>query len=304
MKLFAQTALKQNNAQRYFSSTLKKKMEHAIHEKQKVFSHFKKEHSNAKLGEVTVGQVIGGMRSMPGLLYETSKLHNLDGITYRGKDLYTVRAQSPKAEGGSEPLPEAALWLLLTGEFPSVSELKEFQTEIFNRGQIPADIEALIKSFPKTMHPMTQLSMGVLACQPLSKFAKAYSDGIHKSKYWDPTFEDALDVCARVSRIAAIIFHNTYKDVNNIPKADPALDYGANYANMLGFKDKTFWELMRLYIVIHADHEGGNVSAHATHLVGSTLADPYFSFSAGMNGLAGPLHGLANQECLKFLLDL
>lgn len=101
-------------------------MEHAIHEKQKVLSHFKKEHSNAKLGEVTVGQVIGGMRSMPGLLYETSKLHNLDGITYRGKDLYTVRAQSPKAEGGSEPLPEAALWLLLTGEFPSVSELKEF----------------------------------------------------------------------------------------------------------------------------------------------------------------------------------
>jgi citrate synthase len=227
-------------------------MEHAIQEKQKVFSHFKKEHSNAKLGEVTVGQVIGGMRSMPGLLYETSKLHNMDGITYRGKDLYTVRAQSPKAEGGSEPLPEAALWLLLTGEFPSTSELKEFLTEIFNRGQIPADIEALIKSFPKTMHPMTQLSMGVLACQPLSKFAKAYSDGIHKSKYWDPTFEDALDVCARVSRIAAIIFHNTYKDVNNIPKADPALDYGANYANMLGFKDKTFWELMRLYIVIHA----------------------------------------------------
>ena len=67
-------------------------MEHAIHEKQKVFSHLKKEHSNAKLGEVTVGQVIGGMRSMPGLLYETSKLHNMDGITYRGKDLYTVRA--------------------------------------------------------------------------------------------------------------------------------------------------------------------------------------------------------------------
>jgi citrate synthase len=71
------------------------------------------------LGEVNIGQVIGGMRSMPGLLYETSKLHHLDGITYRGKDLYQVREQSPKAPGGSEPLPEAALWLLLTGEFPS-----------------------------------------------------------------------------------------------------------------------------------------------------------------------------------------
>ena len=201
---------------------------------------------------MTVGQVIGGMRSMPGLLYETSKLHHLDGITYRGKDLFKVREEGNKAPGGSQPLPEAALWLLLTGEFPTQHELEEFQTELFNRGQLPAETEALIKNFPKTMHPMTQLSMGVLACQPQSKFAKAYSDGIHKSKYWEPTFEDALDVCARVSRIAAIIYHNCYGDKNNIPKADPALDYGANYAKMLGFNDKTFWELMRLYIVIHA----------------------------------------------------
>jgi len=54
--------------------------------------------------------------------------------------------------------------------------------------------------------------------------------------------------------------------------------------------------------VYYRDHEGGNVSAHATHLVGSALSDPYLSFSAGMNGLAGPLHGLANQECLGYLL--
>lgn len=49
----------------------------------------------------------------------------------------------------------------------------------------------------------------------MSKFAKAYSDGIHKSKYWEPTFEDALDVCAKISRIASIIFHNCYKDVSS-----------------------------------------------------------------------------------------
>lgn len=88
-----------------------------------------------------------------------------------------------------------------------------------------------------------------------------------------------------------------------MPARDGALDYGANYANQIGFTDPQFWELMRLYITIHADHEGGNVSAHATHLVGSALSDPYLSFSAGMNGLAGPLHGLANQECLNYLLN-
>lgn len=114
--------------------------------------------------------------------------------------------------------------------------------------------------------------------------------------------EDALDLCAKVSRIAAIIYHNAYGDNTSIPDADPALDFGANYCNMMGYTDQDFWELMRLYIVIHADHEGGNVSAHTTHLVGSALSDPYLSFSAGMCGLAGPLHGLANQECLNFIL--
>ena len=63
-------------------------------------------------------------------------------------------------------------------------------------------------------------------------------------------------------------------------------------------------ELLRLYLTIHSDHEGGNVSAHTCHLVASALSDPYLSFAAGMNGLAGPLHGLANQEVLMWLTKL
>ena len=63
-------------------------------------------------------------------------------------------------------------------------------------------------------------------------------------------------------------------------------------------------ELLRLYLTIHSDHEGGNVSAHTCHLVASALSDPYLSFGAGMNGLAGPLHGLANQEVLMWLTKL
>lgn len=148
---------------------------------------------------------------------------------------------------------------------------------------------------------MAQFSAGILMCQPDSHFAKAYAGGVHKSKYWEATFEDALDVCAKVSRIGALVYANKYRD-DKVADRDPSLDYSANFANMLGFSDPQFAELMRLYLSIHADHEGGNVSAHACHLVGSALADPYLSFSAGMNGLAGPLHGLANQECLNYLL--
>merc|ERR1719375_109627 len=238
------------------------------------------------------------------MLYETSKLHPTEGIEYRGYDLFKIRELAPKTIPGGQPIPEGVLWLLLTGEFPNEKEIKEFKEDMFKRGQLTAEEEKLIKSFPKTMHPMTQLSAGVLMCQPNSKFAKAYQDGIHPSKYWEPTLDDAIDLCAKVSNIAAIIYHNCYGDNTNIPAPDPNLDYGANYANMLGFTDADFWELLRLYIVIHADHEGGNVSAHSTHLVGSALSDPYLSFSAGMNGLAGPLHGLANQECLAWLLGV
>ena len=72
----------------------------------------------------------------------------------------------------------------------------------------------------------------------------------------------------------------------------------------MGVENKEYEDLARLYFILHSDHESGNVSAHAMHLVGSTLADAYYAFSAAMNGLAGPLHGLANQNCLAFLMDV
>ena len=278
-------------------------MEEKINTMQGQVKAFNKEFGAHKMGDVTVGQVIGGMRGLPGMLYETSKLHPIDGIRYRGHDLFEIRKHAPKTVPGGQPIPEGVLWLLLTGDYPTEAQTAEFKEEMYRRGELTAEEEKLIRSLPKTMHPMTQLSAGVLMCQPRSKFAEAYQNGIHKTKYWEPTLEDALDLCAKVSRIAAIVFHNCFGDNSKIPDRNPALDYGANFSNQLGFTSEEFWELMRLYIVIHADHEGGNVSAHATHLVGSALSDPYLSFSAGMNGLAGPLHGLANQECLNYILN-
>jgi len=153
------------------------------------------------------------------------------------------------------------------------------------------------------MHPMTQFSAAVLGLQTESKFAKAYSEGVHKKEYWKLTYEDSLDLIARIPHIAAHIYRHLYKD-SKLIEPNPKLDWGGNFAHMLGFGSHGFTELLRLYLVIHSDHEGGNVSAHATHLVGSALADPYLSFSAGMNGLAGPLHGLANQECLRWTVNL
>jgi citrate synthase len=149
-------------------------MESVIASRQKEVAAFKKEHSNTVIGEVTIGAVMGGMRGLPGMHYETSKLDAQEGIAYRGHSLREVQKKGSKTIPGGEPIPEGVLWLLLTGEFPSDSEIKHFKEEIFKRGELTAEQESLIKHFPKDMHAMTQLSAGVLMCQPGSHYAKAY----------------------------------------------------------------------------------------------------------------------------------
>jgi len=238
---------------RNFSSVvLRQRMEQVIADRQKEVIAFRKEHADTVVGEVTVSQIIGGMRGIPGMLYETSKLDPAEGISYRGTKLFDIRDKAPTTVPGGEPIPEGVLWLLLTGELPTESEIGEFKEELFRRGALSDDEERMIKSLPRDMHAMTQFSMGVMACQPKSHFMQAYQSGVHKTKYWESTLEDCLDLCAKVSRIAALVFANKYGDSSAVPARDGALDYGANYANMLGFTDPQFWELMRLYITIHA----------------------------------------------------
>lgn len=201
-------------------------------------------------------------------------------------------------------MPEAVLWLLLTGEYPSPKQMDSFVKELNERGKLNPRVEQYISSLPEDMHPMTQFSIGVLASQPESIFASQYRDGLHKSKYWEYVFEDCMNVIAKNKRVAGLIFHNLYRQ-GKINNSDPNADYGADLASMMGFKgNKDVEDLLRLYLVVHMDHEGGNVSAHTNRLVGSALSDPYLAFSASMNGLAGPLHGLANQECLRWLMEI
>jgi citrate synthase len=209
----------------------------------------------------------------------------------------------PAAVGGEEPLPESLLWLLLTGEVPTAEQAKDVSADLRARAGLPAHVETLLKNLPTDMHPMTQFSTAITALNTESHFVKAYSSGVKKAQYWDTTYEDSMNLIANLPLIASRIYRNKYHG-GKLVDADAKLDWGANFAHMLGFSEADFHDLMRLYLVIHSDHEGGNVSAHAVHLVGSALSDPYLSFAAGMNGLAGPLHGLANQECLGFIVDM
>lgn len=261
----------------------------------------RKDHGDKVISEVTIAQAYGGMRGVKSMITETSALDPNEGIRFRGYTIPDLQKKLPHAAEGEEPLPEGLFYLLLTGELPERSDVDAISAEWRERGTLPAHVYAALDGLPKDTHPMTQFSVGIVAQQTESIFAKRYREGLAKTEYWEPMFEDAMNLLSRLPALASYIYRRSYKDGKAIP-ADPDLDWGGNFAHMLGFDDKMFRELMRLYLTIHADHEGGNVSAHSTHLVGSTLSDVYYSLAAGMNGLAGPLHGLANQEVLRWIM--
>jgi citrate synthase len=266
------------------------------------FKELKTTYGDKSLGEYKIDQVLGGMRGMTGLLTETSLLDANEGIRFRGYTIPECQAKLPKAPGGNEPLPEGLLWLLLTGEIPTAAQVAGVTADLHARSKLPQHVIDVINSFPNKMHPMSALVAATAALQTESKFAAAYQRGVNKTTYWEYALDDSLDLIARLPEVAARIYRHKFHD-NKYIAADKSLDWGANFAHMLGYDSPQFKELMRLYLTIHSDHEGGNVSAHATHLVGSALSDPYLSYAAGMTGLAGPLHGLANQEVLRWLID-
>jgi citrate synthase len=262
-----------------------------------------KEHGNKVAGEVTLSQIYQGMRGITGLVTETSLLDSQEGIRFRGYTIPELQQKLPKAPNGKQPLPEGLFYLMLTGDLPN-EEMVNYVTDNWQRrSHVPNHVFDAIDSLPLHTHPMTMFVVGVMALQTESIFAKKYGEGINKKDYWEPVFDDAMTLIARLPRIAAYIYRRKYKNSEHI-HPNGLLDWAGNLAHMLGYDDEGFMELMRLYMTIHADHEGGNVSAHTTHLVGSALSDPYLSYAAGMNGLAGPLHGLANQEVVKWIFEM
>ncbi len=262
-----------------------------------------KENGTKKIGEVMLSQIYQGMRGITGLVSETSLLDAQEGIRFRGYTIPELQEKLPKASDGNEPLPEGLFYLMLVGDLPTEDDVHHVSAVLQRRSNVPMHVFAAVDALPISAHPMTMFVTGIMALQTESMFAKEYGKGINKKDYWEPTVEDTLNLLARLPRLAAYIYRRKYKEGKHI-EPNGELDWAGNLAHMLGYDEPSFMELMRLYMTIHADHEGGNVSAHTTHLVGSALSDPYLSFAAGMNGLAGPLHGLANQEVIKWIFEM
>jgi len=283
------------------STNLKEVLAKKIVEHQKKVAEFRKQHGNDVIGQITVDSAYGGMRSLKVMVYETSVLDPEEGIRFRGYSIPECQKLLPTWNGGEQMVPEGIWWLLCTGDIPNEKQVKVISKEWATRADLPEHVVTLLNNLPHHLHPMAQFSAAIAALNSESKFAKAYAQGASKASYWEHVYEDSMNLLAKLPTVAAIIYRNLYRDGTSVGAVDVNKDWSGNFTSMLGYNDQKFTELMRLYLTIHSDHEGGNVSAHASHLVGSALSDPYLSFAAAMCGLAGPLHGLANQECLVFI---
>ncbi len=276
--------------------------------KQKIDAHkprttkLTKEFGTVVIDHVTIDQCIGGARDVRCLVTDISYLDPQEGIRFRGMTIPETFAALPKAPGSTYPTVESFWYFLLTGDVPTQADVDAVLAEWKVRQTVPQYVFDAIRGLPRDAHPMVMLSVGLLALQKDSKFAAFYNSGkFNKAVAWEYVYEDASDIVARIPIIAAFIYNLKYRGDKQNP-IDPTADAGANFARMIG-QTKTYEDVARMYFILHSDHESGNVSAHTTHLVHSALSDPYYAYSAGLNGLAGPLHGLANQEVLSWIIE-
>jgi citrate synthase len=280
-------------------STLKKVLAQKIAEHRPRTTRLLKEHGDVNMGDVTISQTIGGARGIKSLVTDISYLDPMEGIRFRGKTIPETFEALPKVPGSEYPYVEGFWYMLMTGDVPTMEQTLEVVEDWKKRAQVPEYVYDVLRAMPRDSHPMTMFSTAVLAMQRDSVFAESYSSGkFNKMTCWEDMYEDCSNMMAKLGPIAAYIYRMKYKGDTPIA-ADSSLDFGGNFAHMMGV-DAPYDDVARMYFILHSDHESGNVSAHTTHLVASALSDAYYSYSAGLNGLAGPLHGLANEEVLRW----
>jgi citrate synthase len=280
-------------------SILKEKLNEKILAERPRTERLNKEYGNVKVDEVTIGQIIGGMRDIKSLVTDISYLDPFEGIRFRGLTIPEVFEKIPKVAGSEMPSVEGFFYFLLTGDIPTEYEVAEVRSEFDKRREVPAYVFNILRAMPLDSHPMTMFATGIMSMQKDSIFAKDYHHGLKKGQYWEAYYEDAMNLLAKLPELAAFIYRLKYCEGVIIP-GNPELDFGGNFAHMMGIP-KPYDDVARMYFILHSDHESGNVSAHTGHLVASALSDMYYAISAMLNGLAGPLHGLANEEVLRWL---
>jgi len=249
------------------------------------------EHGDRTVANITVRQIVDGMRGVPALVCDTSTVDPQKGLIIRGTPVAHL----------ADKLPEEVFFLLVSGALPTAKELAAFQKDLAARPRVPKHVWDVLDALPPDTHPMTMLSTAVMAMGATSVFREQYSQGLARDKHWEAALDDALNLIAVVPEIVGAVYRSRY---GKGPRIEPkkGLDWAANLAHMLGNDGDLFAAYVRIATIVQSDHEGAHASALTAHTVGSVLSDLYYAVPAGWNALAGPLHGLASQVCINWVL--
>lgn len=249
------------------------------------------EHGKKPVDIVTVSTAYTGSRVQISPC-ETSRVHPETGVAYAGHPIATI----------AHLLPEEIFFLLLMGRLPEPIEKETLLREVAERsGRIKREaLVSTLRAMPRETDPMGLFVSGLMVLGGASAFAKSYPT-THKKLLWQPALDDALTLIAQVGEVGAVIWGLMNGEDGEVPLSE-ADDLGARLADML---DPTggdaLRDLIRRHLVLHADHESGNVSAFTAQVVGSAHATPFELMGAAALGLSGPLHGRASEEAFSFV---
>ena len=221
-----------------------------------------------------------GMRGVPVGTCRTSFVTPEEGVHYCGYPITELAGMTP----------EDVVYLLHNKELPTSDQSEAFRNELSRRAEIPGDLGPIFAALPREGHPMDWLSVG-----------------IHTLGMWDcknDWREDALNLIARLPRMMGLLFRYREGRTENIPDDDVTLSMIERFTNtlQLDVDQEKLIRVLSVYLILHMDHGGGNLSTFVGKAVASGHATLYSAMASSMNALSGPLHGRANQSCLEFVL--
>jgi citrate synthase len=230
------------------------------------------------LFEVTEGHLETGLRGVPVGYCPTSSVDPQLGLFYKGFAIDELSHRDP----------EEVIYLLFNDVLPNEEQLAAFRKKLSQNAHIPKEVITSLKALPKSGHPMKWFIAGLNSLGMMAE-TKSYS-------------EEAFNIVAKLPALVAAIYR-IREGLGEPIDYDVSLGYMENFTQMMGEESlgAEFTHLMRIFDILHFDHGGGNLSTFIGKAVASGQEDIYGSLIGAMSGLAGPLHGMANQECLKFL---
>ncbi|MEP7074952.1 MAG: citrate/2-methylcitrate synthase, partial [Acidobacteriota bacterium] len=207
-------------------------------------------------------------------------------LIYQGYDIHDLAEHSTFEE---------VVFLLWNGRLPKADELNELKERLRRNYEVPAEVVAMMKSFPKDADPMDVLRTVVSSLD----FYDKNGHGTDR----DHAVKAAVRVSGQIGTISAA--WGRIRDGKDIVAPDPNLSIAENFLYMLrGEKpDEHEAHMFDVCLILHADHEL-NASTFTTRVVAGTLAGMYGAVTAGIAALAGPLHGGANTNVMKMLIEI